>query len=296
MIETPHTQVHDRDPIHASSWSRPHTHKYMFETPYTQVLDRDPIHTRTWSCTCVCVVSIMYLCVWSLDHELVCMGSRLCTCVFGVSIMYLCVWGLDHELVCMGSRETPYTQVHDRDPTHTSTWSRPHTRKFMIETPVSIMCLCVWGLDHVLVCMGSRSCTCVYGVSIMYLCVLGLDHVLVCMGSRSCTCVHGVSIMYLCVWGLDHELVCIDPIHTSSWTRPHTHKYMIETPHTQVHDRVWSLYHELVCMGFEIQFMVCNRQAQKCSGVKLVKCSFRKMSHVTELRLCSSLCFYIDHY
>jgi hypothetical protein len=67
---------------------------------------------------------------------------------------------------------------------------------------VSIMYLCVWGLDHVLVCMGSRSWTCVYGVSIMYLCVWGLDHVLVCMGSRSCTCVHGVSIMYLCVWGL----------------------------------------------------------------------------------------------
>jgi cytochrome c oxidase subunit IV len=51
--------------------------------------------------------------------------------------------------------------------------------------------LCVWGLDHVLVCMGSRSCTCVYGVSIMYLCVWGLDHVLVCMG---------VSIMYLCLY------------------------------------------------------------------------------------------------
>jgi hypothetical protein len=36
-------------------------------------------------------------------------------------------------------------------------------------------------------------------------------------------------------------------------------------------------------MTFEIQFAVCNRQAQKCSGVKLVKCSFRKMSLVTEI-------------
>ena len=35
---------------------------------------------------------------------------------------------------------------------------------------------------------------------------------------------------------------------------------------------------------FEIQLMACNRQAQKCSGVKLVKCSFRKMSLVTEIR------------
>ena len=64
------------------------------------------------------------------------------------------------------------------------------------------MYLCVCGLDHVLVCVGSRSCTCVYGVSIMYLCVWGLDHVPVRTGSRSCTCVYGVSIMYLCVCGL----------------------------------------------------------------------------------------------
>ena len=42
-------------------------------------------------------------------------------------------------------------------------------------------------------------------------------------------------------------------------------------------------------MTFEIQFMVCNRPAQKCSGVKLVKCSFRKMSLVTEMRHCNSL-------
>ena len=72
-----------------------------------------------------------------------------------------------------------------------------------------MMYLCVWGLDDVLVCMGSRSCTCVYEVSIMYLCVWGLDHVLVRVGSRSCTCVYGVSIMYLCAWGLDHVLVCM---------------------------------------------------------------------------------------
>jgi len=35
---------------------------------------------------------------------------------------------------------------------------------------------------------------------------------------------------------------------------------------------------------------------KKCSGVKLVKCSFRKMSLVTEMRHCNRLCFYIDHY
>jgi hypothetical protein len=35
------------------------------------------LHSNKGTCTCVCVVSIMYLCVWSLDHDLVCMGSRL---------------------------------------------------------------------------------------------------------------------------------------------------------------------------------------------------------------------------
>ena len=37
-------------------------------------------------------------------------------------------------------------------------------------------------------------------------------------------------------------------------------------------------------MTFEIQVLACNRQAQQCSIVKLVKCSFRKMSLVTEIR------------
>jgi len=37
-------------------------------------------------------------------------------------------------------------------------------------------------------------------------------------------------------------------------------------------------------MTFEIQVLACTRQAQQCSGVKLVKCSFRKMSLVTEIR------------
>jgi hypothetical protein len=145
-------------------------------------------------------VSIMYLCVWGLDHVLVCVRFRSCTCVHVVSIMYLCVWGLDLVLVCIGSPthkymiETPYTQVHDRDTIHTSTWSRPPTHKYMIETPYTQ----VHDRDPMhtsTVCMGSRSCTCVCGLSIMYLCACGVDHVPVCMGSRSCTCVYWVSIV-----------------------------------------------------------------------------------------------------
>ena len=69
------------------------------------------------------------------------------------------------------------------------------------------MYLCVWGLDHALVCMGSGSCTCVYGVWIMYLCVWGLDHVLVCMGSRSCT-VHSRTYCDRCPTSDMSDLTC----------------------------------------------------------------------------------------
>jgi hypothetical protein len=47
---------------------------------------------------------------------------------------------------------------------------------------------------------------------------------------------------------------------------------------------------QTIIYDVEIQVLTCDREAQKCSGVKLVKCSFREMRH------CNRLCFYIDHY
>jgi hypothetical protein len=124
-------------------------------------------------------------------------------------------------------------------------------RKFNLKTSNILV---LRSLDHDLVCMGSRLCTCLFGVSIMYLCVWGLDHELVCMGSRSCTCVYGVSIMYYThKYMIETPYTQVhdrDPIHTSTWSRPNTHKYMIETQYTQVYDRTLSWFKVHYCFTF----------------------------------------------